>query len=348
MSLDAPTATNDTGFMPVYQLNPAVLDELPAADHDTDRRPSAPHLSYSQLSMYLRCSMQYYYRYVEGLKERPNVSLSVGKGGHAALEWNTKAKIATGSDKPTDEVVQKASDFMDFYLSDVPRSELDVDADPGALKDRHLAATRVYRVRDAPTITPVGAEVEYNLDINKYIPRQLADALDAPVRPINMKIDVLYQDKDTHVLPHDRGLAIGIEDYKYVNRKKTQAEVNLSPQITTYLVAVHDLTGRWPTKAGLRMMHPGSLAKSAKPSDPVPDSIPLLREPEHMSPDALDARMRRLAYTYAQAERSIRAGIFLPVDDPITCSWCGFRDRCQASTVDDFEATKLRALSNPA
>lgn len=343
MSLDAAPPLDETWGMPVLPLRPEVLADLDAPD--TERRPTAPHLSYSQLSMYLRCSMQYYFRYVEGLKERPNVSLSVGKGGHAALEWNTKAKIATGADKPADEVVQKASDFMDFYLAEVPRSELEVDADPGALKDRQLAATRVYRLRDAPAIRPIGAEVEYDLDINRYLPGHLRDALAAPVRPINMKIDVLYQDRDTHVQAHDRGIAVGIEDYKYVSRKKTQAEVNLSPQITTYLVAMRDLTGKWPTKAGIRMMHPGSMSKAPKPSDPSPDSIPLLREPEHMAPDALERRMTRLAYMYAQAERGMREGIFIPADDPMTCSWCGFRDRCQNSLVDDFEATKLRALA---
>lgn len=313
-----------------------------ATETEAERRPMAPHLSYSQLSMYLRCSMQYYFRYIVGLKDRPKVSMSLGKGGHAALEWNAKKKIKTGEDAPTEELIQKASDFMDHYLSEVPPSEIEQDAEPGQLKDKQLAATRIFRVRDAPKIIPIGAEVEMNIDINKYIPDNLRSP--DPIRPINLKIDELYKDQKTLTQTHREGVAIGIVDYKYVTRKMTQIAVDTSPQITTYAVSVRDLTGKWPTEAGVRMFHPGSLAKKPKADDPIPDSIPLLRAKEHMTPEALTRRMVRLASQFAVAERGIREGIFIPTDDPMTCSWCGFRDRCQASLVDDFEARKLRDL----
>lgn len=312
-----------------------------------ERRPSSPHSSQSQLSMYSRCSMQYYFRYVLGLKERPKVSNALGKGGHEALEVATKTKLATGNDMPVEQVVSYASDFMDLYLREMPESEYEKDVEPGQLKDKQLAATRVYATRDAPRVTPLAAELELNLDINKYLPDPIKDRLRVTVRPVNMKIDLLYKDTTTLLQNHNEGVAAGIEDYKYVTRKKTQTEVNMSPQLTTYAVAMRDLTGKWPSKVGLRMMHPGSMAKKPKADDPTPDSIELLREPEHMTPEALKRRMTRIAYQFAQAERGIEAGIFYPVDDPITCSWCGFRDRCQASLVDDFEAAKIRERTSP-
>ena len=161
-----------------------------------------------------------------------------------------------------------------------------------------------------------------------------------------MKVDLLYEDPDNLIQDHAEGIRVGVEDYKYVTRKKSQAEVNMSPQLTTYATAVRDLTGKFVTKLGFRMMHPGSFAKNAKLTD-GPDSIALLREPDQMSPDALRRRMTRVATQFAQAERGIREGIFIPVDDPITCSWCGYRDRCQASLVDDFEAAKIREVTTP-
>lgn len=329
---------DDSPVKPII-LPARIIRELEApVEHE--RRPQTPHTSYSQLSMYLRCSMQYYFRYVVGMKERPKVSTSLGKGGHAALEWATKHQLRTGATPPAAEVVQKASDFMDLYLSDMPESEYEKDVEPGELKDKQLAATQVYAVRDAPKIIPIGAEIEYNLDINKYLPDDLRAKIE--VRPVNMKIDVMYQDRQTMVQTHNEGVAAGIEDYKYVTRKKTQAEVNTSPQITTYITALKDLTGKFPTKAGIRMFHPGSMSKRPKPDDPTPDAIPLLREPEHMTPEALRRRMARVAYQFAKAEQGIEAGIFIPTDDPMTCSWCGFRDRCQQSLVDDFEAQKIR------
>lgn len=305
----------------------------------------APHLSYSQLAMYLRCSQQYYFRYVLGLKEAPKVSLSIGLGGHAALEWNTKSKVVTGKDRPADEIVQKASDMMDHYMSEMPPSEYEKDVEPGALKDKQLAATRIYAVRDAPKIRSLDAEVSFDLDINKYVPEPLAATLKGPIRPVVVKIDHLYQDTETRFLPYAGVNAVGIEDYKYVTRKKTQTEANISPQLTAYAAGMYDLTGKWPTKVGLRMMHPGSLSKNPKPADPTPDSIPLMREPEQMTPEALTRRLVRLSYQFARAEEGIREGRWIPVDDPVTCSWCGFRTRCQESLVDDFEAAKIRQLT---
>jgi hypothetical protein len=308
--------------------------KLDLSESDNERRPSTPHLSFSQLSMYLRCSMQYYFRYVVGLKERPKVSLSLGKGGHAALEWNTKVKLRTGADAPTDEVVQKASDVMDHYLTDLPPSEIEKDVEPGGHKDKLLQATRIYRMRDAPAIRPISAEVEFNLDMNLLQPEG-SEPLTEPIRIVNGKIDVLYDDYETRVVSHPDAIRVGVEDYKYVTRKKTQTEVNISPQITLYVAWLKTITGKWPTKAGLRMMHPGT-------KENPPDSIVLNREAEHMTGAALTRRLARLAYQFRTAERGIRAGIYLPTDDPITCSWCGFRERCQNSLVDDFEAATIR------
>lgn len=314
-------------------------DEEPVPEYSNgERRPTTPHMSFSQMSMYLRCSMQYYFRYLQGMKEKPKVSLSIGKGGHAALEWNSKTKIATGTDAPTEAVIQKASDMMDHYMSEMPRSEYEVDVEPGGTKDKFLAATRVYRVRDAPGITPIGAEVEFNLDMNEFQSPD-AEPLPEPIRIVNGKIDLLFDDTDTRV-SHSEAIRVGVEDEKYVTRKKSQAEVNLSPQLSLYGVVVHKLTGKWPTKIGFRMFHPGTTKDS-------PDSIPLLREPEHMSPEALTRRMARIAYQFRKVEEGIRAGIFIPTDDPISCSWCGFRDRCQKSLVDDFEAATIRSTTTP-
>lgn len=316
-------------------------------ESDSERRPTAPHTSYSQLSMMQRCGMQYYFRYIMGLKEKPKVSLSIGKGGHAALEWNTKTKLLTGTDQPAGAIVQKASDMMDFYMTEMPPSEYEADVEPGALKDKFLAATQIYAVRDAPKILPIGAETEYNLDINKYVPLPLAEKLHAPIRPVNMKIDVLEKDTTTLVQHHNEGIAVNIIDYKFAQRKIPQSTVNLSPQITTYITAMRDITGRWPSKAGIRQMHPGSLAKNPKADADTPDSIQLLREPNLMTPEALTRRMTRVAFQFAQAERLIQEEIYLPVDDPITCSWCGFRERCQDSLVDDFQAARIREATAP-
>lgn len=313
---------------------PAHIVKLQEQDtpEEQERRPTTPHMSFSQLSMYLRCSMQYYFRYILGMKDRPKVSLSIGKGGHEALEWNTKTKIKTGEDAPEEAVIQRASDFIDHYLRELPPSEYEKDVEPGETKDKYLSATRVFRKRDAPKIKPIGAEVEFNLDLNEFDPEPLPE----PIRVVNGKIDLLSDDTETVIVTSPDIIRVAVDDYKFVSRKRSQEEVNLSPQLTLYGTVVKKLTGKWPTKLGYKQMHPGTTKEP-------PNSIPLLRDPALMTPEALTARMRRLVYQFRKAEEGIRAGIFVPTDDPKTCSWCGFRDRCQMSLVDDFEAATIRA-----
>ena len=301
---------------------------------EPEQRISHPHLSYSQLAMYLRCSMQYFFRYVLGLKDKPKVSLSIGKGGHAALEWNAKRKIATGEDQPVAAVVQKAEDFMYRYLTELPPSEYEKDAEPGETIDKFLGATKVFVTRDAPKITPIGVEVEFNLNLNQFLPPD-----EEPIRIINGKIDILSTDRDLLVAAPSIA-PIEVDDYKFVTRKRSQTEVDLSPQITLYNGVVKQVVGRWPAKAGYRMLTPGNTREG-------PDATTLRRDPALMTPEAQESRLKRLVFQFKKAEEGIRRAIFIPTDNPITCSWCGFRDRCQMSLVNDFEAATIRASTHP-
>jgi ATP-dependent helicase/DNAse subunit B len=213
--------------------------EVETGDETRSSGITTPHLSYSQMSMYLRCSMQYFFRYVQGLKDRPKVSLAIGLGGHAALEKNTKRKLNTGSDAPLEQVMDWASDFMDLELSRLPPSEIEKDVEPGETKDKFIAATRVFRVRDAPAIKPIGAEIEFSLDLNPYQPTQLEE----PIRIIKGKIDLISEDSATMVTPYKDVMKVAVDDFKFVARKRSQNEVNLSPQLTLYAGVMHNLTG---------------------------------------------------------------------------------------------------------
>lgn len=337
-------STPDTGHMPPRIVLPpkviAALKDAGATEIDSgDTRESGfttPHLSFSQMSMYLRCSMQYWFRYVQHLKDKPKVSLAIGLGGHAALEKNAKRKLKTGSDAPVEELLDWASDFMDNELSRMPASEIEKDVEPGATKDKFIAATKIFRIRDAPKIIPVGVETTFTLDLNEFDPMPLED----PIRLIKGKIDIISEDTETFMTPYNDVIKIGVDDYKFVTRKRSQNEVNLSPQLTLYAAVIKKLTNKWPTKLGYKQFHPGT-------TKDAPDMLPLLREPALMTPTALEARMRRIVYQMRKVEEGIRAGIFIPTDDPITCSWCGFRERCQASLVDDFEAATIRETTKP-
>jgi len=62
-------------------------------------------LSVSKIRMYLRCPLQYYYRYCEGLKVPPDSGLTLGKSVHAGIEANYSQKITSFSDLPLNDVL---------------------------------------------------------------------------------------------------------------------------------------------------------------------------------------------------------------------------------------------------
>lgn len=339
-SLAKTTLDSDNGDMPSDY--PKIIIPQSLIKVIGDIKPDEPehvtsiaHTSFSQMSMYLRCSMQYFFRYVLHLKDKPKVSLSIGKGGHAALEWNTKRKLVTGEDQPVAEVVQKGSDFIDHYLKELPRSEYEKDVEPGDTKDRFLNAIKVFQTRDAPKIMPLSAELAFDFDLNELLPEPLPE----PIRIVRGKIDVVSTDTGLFAAAPEIA-PIRVEDYKFVTRKRNQGEVNLSPQLTLYAGVEKKITGRWPSKLGYVMLTPGNTKDG-------PDATFLTREPEHMTPDSLKARLRRLVFQFQQVEKGIRNSVFVPTDDPITCSWCGFRDRCQASLVNDIEAAIIRQSTAP-
>ena len=274
-------------------------------------RVTRPHLSYSQFSMYTRCSEQYRLRYVEGLKQRPNLPVAIGKGGHAALEYEARQYLRTHKHLRPIDLTDKASDFIDIESDEVEDS---TPKDKGEAKDRALGALRIYAARDLIKVKPAGVEVEFNLDVNE------PDV--EPIRLINGKIDLI----DTSAV---------VDDYKFVRQARTQMEVDISPQLTLYAKVFHTITGRYPRDLGYRMFLPGSTRTS-------PDVRLLRRDAALMRPEFLEGRFKRLVSQFRAVEHAIKNEVFIPVDDPKVCSWCGYRDICQGTTVDDATAAKVR------
>ena len=65
-----------------------------------DRPSDNRHLSVTQLKMFLRCPLQYEFRYIKGLKVPPVEAMTLGKSIHSTLEENYKQKIETKKDLP--------------------------------------------------------------------------------------------------------------------------------------------------------------------------------------------------------------------------------------------------------
>jgi len=284
--------------------------------------------------MYLRCSMQYYFRYVLGLKERPKLDLARGRAGHESLEANARHKVATKSDQTVEQILDNFSTSFDREVAELEPGDLEPGQKPGETKDLTVETLRLWRLRDAPKIQPHAVELEF------LIPLPPTEEHHDEVKPINGKVD-LVSTRPVILTPRGRPVPkLTIVDEKFPSRKPSNAlELALmSDQLTLYDLVL-SRAGKPPDVVGLEHFIP--------PTKTLGPRVELsIRNPAAMRPQARKARHERLLYKLRTVARAIRAGIFVPTDDPKDCSWCGFRERCQYSLVkSDYDAMMIRARS---
>lgn len=301
---------------------------IPPKPFDTDR----DHFSFSQLSMYLRCSMQYYFRYILGLKERPNLDLARGRAGHTSLEMNARHKVQTKSDQSVEQILDNFSTTFDAEVADLEPGDIEPGRKPGDTKDQTVEALRLWRLRDAAKITPHAVELEF------LIPLPPTEDHHDEIKPINGKID-LINTRPIVMVPRARPvLKTNVVDEKFPARKPSNAleQALMSDQLTLYDLVLAR-AGKPVDALGLEHFIP--------PTKTLPARVEVSwRAREAMKPAARKARHERLLYKLRTVARAIRAGIFVPTDDPKDCSWCGFRERCQFSLVkSDYDAMMIRS-----
>lgn len=267
--------------------------------------------------MYLRCSMQYYFRYVRGLKMPPELAPQAGTAGHAAVEADGRRKIRTGSNMPLDEMLDYFGPTYDQMTAEV---ELKPDDDKGRVKDEIVASLTTYATTVAQKIMPVMVERSFSLDLQ-----------DPTIRPVQGRIDLIdVKAKGTY----------GIWDNKFTmsRRPKSQLEIDTSPQLSTYDLAFEQDTGQAPTDLGIiQFMPPG------RDVIRYPAQVQVIRrDPKLMTPEARALRKARTIHQYRTAEAGIAAGIHIPTDNAMVCGWCGYRAICQSAAVSEWDATKIR------
>ena len=182
-----------------------------------------PHLSVTQLKMYLRCPLQYYFRYVCGLKVPPTGGMTLGRTVHSALEKNYRQKIETHEDLPLEQV----HDFFgDRWDQEAQLTLFQGGEEPGQLKDQGIRLLGVYHEKIAPQVQPVEVEREFLIDTG------------ATELPLNGYIDLI----------DDRGTII---DHKTTKRSFPADTAERDLQLTAYAMAYRKLYGQ--EENGVRM-----------------------------------------------------------------------------------------------
>lgn len=173
------------------------------------------HLSVTQLKMYLRCPLQYKFRYIDGLKIPPVSALTLGKSIHSALEINYSQKIKTKEDLSVNQVKDL---FSDLWEADVKETLFEEDERPGQVKDEGIGLITTYHKQVSPTIQPKVVEKEFELSF-KNVDYTLKGKLD------------LVDNQDI------------IIDHKTTKRSMQEENINTDLQLTCYSLAYRHALG---------------------------------------------------------------------------------------------------------
>ena len=184
-----------------------------------DRSIQKPHLSVSQILMYIRCPLQYYFRYIMNLKVPPKAALAFGRSMHTTLELNYKQKVESHDDLAEDIMCDS---FVTDWDKFSPIVEFEDEEDPAEIKDTGVELVKSYRKNVAITIQPV--EVEMKCEIN------IVDV----AKPIIGYID-LIDDKER------------IIDHKTASRSPDIKKITQSIQLTSYAISYFAKYQKMPT-----------------------------------------------------------------------------------------------------
>jgi len=182
-----------------------------------------PHLSVTQLRMYLRCPLQYYFRYICGLKIPPTGSLTLGRTVHHTLEENYRQKIQSHQDLPLQQIQDIFSQRWD---EEAQLTLFEEGEKPGQLKDEGVRLLAPYYQNVAPSVQPVEVEREFLVDTG------------ATQLPLKGYIDLI----------DDQGTII---DHKTTKRSFPADAAAKDLQLTAYAFAYRALYGQ--SESGLRL-----------------------------------------------------------------------------------------------
>ncbi len=208
------------------------------------------HLSVSQINTYLRCPMQYYFRYCEGIISPPSAALTLGLSFHVATAFNYSHKLVEHSDADVDDVCDV---FSTEYDERKHETVFAPDENPGRIKDNGVRALRFYHQQVAPRVEPAGVEEEFRVKLKgrDYELVGRIDVIDKANKVIETKTTSrsVSKPRDEHTLQATAYVAAALAtgragagdaviDYAVVRSRPTVASfaIKVGPERVRYLL----------------------------------------------------------------------------------------------------------------
>lgn len=263
------------------------------------------HLSPTQILMYLTCSLRYFFRYHEGIKNPPKGIITQSKCIHSAIETNFKQKITSFLDLPTSDVLD---DFSTEFDERKHSTAWMPDEKPAAFKDQGINLLGGYQNKISPTIQPSHVEYEFSIQFDNF---------DIPfIGRMDLIHDQIIDDnkctgKAPSVIATEAESSLQLTAYALAYRAQFQ-----KPEKAVAITALFR-----PKTAKKQLSHP-FVKKSSKQKTAHVETFLAIRD---------DAAITRYLKLMAHVKHAIENDIYLPTDpNNWWCSpaWCGFHTIC--------------------
>lgn len=251
-----------------------------------------PHWSYSQVSQFLRCPLQYYFERVAKLP-RPHVSSSLVLGGsiHKALaEFHRHLQAGQVLSLAR---VQRV--FLDAWLESEqagPVQYREKDSKDQAI-EQGQALLELY-LKEPPTEKILAVEQTFLVPLFT----SQGEVLEKPLMAVP---DLICQGENR----------ILVKEFKTSGRRFSEIETDGLMQASCYVHAVQEYLG------GPVAVRYVVLVKTKTPQVQCLDTV---RDEDDIA---------RIGDIVQSIERAIQAGIFYPVESPMNCSSCAFFKPCR-------------------
>jgi putative RecB family exonuclease len=271
-----------------------------------------PHWSYSGISQYLACPLRYYFQRILRLPQ-PSVgsSLVLGTAVHAVLaEYHRSVQ----EDEPTD-VAKLHRVFSESWVkreneTQVAYKESENRAD---LMAQGISLVELYLKEPAPANIVAIEET-----IVAPLHNSQGEYLETPLMAV---ADLVTEDAETVI----------IGEFKTSGRAYSSAEIETSLQPTCYVNAILETTGFHATVEYTVLV---------KTKTPKVQRLTTVRNEDDLG---------RLGDIVENIERAIQADAFYPVESPLNCSTCPYRQPCREwKPIQQSERIPLHVTSSEA
>lgn len=255
--------------------------------------------SYSRISCYLNCSLQFYFRYLVDIEETlVSSNLILGSGVHLGHEM-IYAGMKQGKLPTLKEVKEGVEEDIRIREHIAPEVKYCIGDDLEKLVAQALGLTELLYNKITVNPEPV-------VSVNE---REIVDLVDHRGKYVG-KLQVIYD------LIVGNGDGETIVDLKTAKQKYSESKITWDAQPTCYMYVRRATTGKTP---GFRY---DILYKKKK--SPDFDSIPVFRG---------QGDFDRLIGIVRGVDRGVRKGVFLPNRNSMFCASCGWEPYCASWPV---------------